>query len=418
MFWDTAEVHVKAGKGGDGRSSFLHEKYREKGGPDGGNGGHGGSVVFEAQPGETTLSYFRSHRRLEAERGEDGKRRKQHGRSGEDLIVQVPAGTIVKTDSGEVLADLDLPGERYRVAGGGRGGFGNAHFISSTRQTPELAEVGQPGDEYKIELELKLIADVGVVGLPNAGKSTLLSRITAAKPKIADYPFTTTVPNLGVVEERGFHFVVCDIPGLIEGASEGRGLGHEFLRHVERSRILVHLVDATSPDPKADYRTVRDELEKFNPALAKKPELVVLSKIDLADASKVRLGKKIDTRISAVTGEGVSELLGSIAERLSKLGPVELSTPDPDRVRRYTPESDPALFQVERDGAGWRVTGGKVEEFARRMKLSEKAAQFRMRDILSRLGVTRELMRQGAKEGEAVKIGGQTIPFREPRKRR
>lgn len=417
MFWDTAQIHVKAGKGGDGRSSFLHEKYREKGGPDGGNGGHGGSVVFEAQSGETTLSYFRSHRRLEAERGEDGKRRRQHGRSGEDLIVEVPAGTVVKTESGEVLADLDEPGERYRVARGGRGGFGNAHFISSTRQTPELAEVGQSGDEYRIDLELKLIADVGVVGLPNAGKSTLLSRITAAKPKIADYPFTTTVPNLGVVEERGFHFVVCDIPGLIEGASEGRGLGHEFLRHVERSRILIHLVDATSPDPATDYRTIRGELTKFNPALAEKPELVVLNKIDVADASKVKLGKKIDAKISAATGEGVSDLLSLVAERLSKLGPAPVAEPE-RTVRRYTPKSDPSLFLVEPEGAGWRVTGGKIEEFARRMKLSDKAAQFRMRDILNRLGVTRELMRLGAKEGDSVKVGKQSIQFREPRGRR
>jgi GTPase len=421
VFWDTAEIKVKAGDGGDGRTSFLHEKFREKGGPDGGDGGRGGDVILEAKAGETTLSYFRTRRELKAEAGEDGKRRKQHGRSGEDLVVQVPSGTVVKDSSGEELADLTEPGSRFQAAKGGRGGFGNAHFISSTRQTPEVAEVGEPGEERALTLELKLIADVGLVGLPNAGKSTLLARITAAKPKIAPYPFTTIVPNLGVVEERGFHFIVSDIPGLIEGASEGRGLGHEFLRHVQRTKLLVHLIDGTTADPAGDYRTVRAELKKFDSRLSSKPELVVINKVDQPGAAEVKVGKQVDARISAATGEGVSELLGMIAERLQQISKEEKASEKVATtkiVRRHRAEDDPDLFLVQKESVGWRVTGGKVEEFARRMDLSLRPAQTRMRDIMTKLGVTRELARQGAKDGDPVHIGKQSLPLRAPTGRR
>ena len=418
MFWDTAEVKFRAGQGGDGLVSFLREKYREKGGPDGGDGGHGASIYLEARTGESTLSYFRAHRSLRAPDGERGRGRHQHGKSGSDVTYPVPVGTIIK-EGDQVLTDLDQPGERYRVARGGRGGFGNAHFTASSRQIPEVAELGDPGQERSLTLELKLIADVALIGLPNAGKSTLLARITHAKPKIAAYPFTTTVPGLGVVEERGFHFVVCDIPGLIEGAHQGKGLGHEFLRHVERSRLLVHLLDGTSQDPKRDYTQIRSELEKFNPKLPGKPELLVINKIDQPEARGVKVPRrKVDYFISAATGEGTSELLGGIAARLAQLPPPgSFEEPRPKR-RRYTPASDPRLYLVAREGEAWRVTGGNIEKFARRLDLSNGAAQVRLRDIMARTGVLRELTRQGAAEGERVKIGEQSLEFRLPRLKR
>lgn len=416
MFWDTAEVKVAAGRGGDGLVSFLHEKYREHGGPDGGDGGHGGSIHLIAKPGETTLSYFRAHRLLTAERGENGKHRHQHGKSGQDLEVEIPAGTIIRDHDGKILADLSEGGQRFRAARGGRGGFGNAHFTSSRRQTPDVSELGEAGEGRTLSLELKLIADVGLVGAPNAGKSTLLSIITAAKPKIAAYPFTTTVPGLGVVERGGFHFVVCDIPGLIEGASEGKGLGHEFLRHVERSRLLLHLIDGSAPDPAATYRQIRAELKKHDPELMGKPELIVINKTDQPAAREVKIGKKIDYRISAATGEGVDELLRGVAERLARLPAAEpLTEPEPS-IRRYSAADDPKLFLVEREGEGWRVTGGQIERFARRLDLSGEAAQRRFRDILERRGVTREIVRLGGKSGEMVLIGDQSVTFRSPHK--
>jgi GTP-binding protein len=418
MFWDTAEVETIAGRGGDGLLNFLHEKYRENGGPDGGDGGNGGSVWFESSASENTLHYFRNHRLLRAEDGERGKQRKQHGRSGEDLIIPVPVGTVVKNASDELLADLGEAGDRYQVARGGRGGFGNAHFLSSTRQAPDITELGEKGQRLDVHLELKLVADVGFIGLPNAGKSTLLAHISAAKPKIAAYAFTTTTPNLGVVEERGFHFVACDIPGLIEGASQGKGLGHEFLRHVERCRVLVHLVDGTSDNLDRDYKTIRAELEKFDTELSKKPEIVVINKIDMPEAASAKLKKpRADARISAVSGEGVAELLGAIAEKLAKL-PVPVKAESEPARRRYTPESNPNLFLVEKKGSGYRVSGGKIEKFAQRLDLSQASSQRRIRDIMGKMGVTNELLRHGAKEGDTIILGEQHLPFRQTVRKR
>src|SRR5919205_79193 len=281
-FFDEARIYVKGGTGGNGALSFRREKYVPFGGPDGGDGGRGGSVFLRVNPNENTLLQFQHRRHFKAERGGSGSGAKKHGRKGKDVVIDVPPGTQVSTDEG-VLADLVRPGEMLLVARGGRGGLGNVHLPPPTHPAPRLAEKGEPGEERWLQLELKMIGDVGLVGLPNAGKSSLLAAISAARPKIASYPFTTLTPNLGVAEVEDLALVVADIPGLIEGAHRGVGLGHQFLRHVERSRVLLHVVDATVSDPVATYEAVREELELYNPALAAKPELVALNKIDRPD---------------------------------------------------------------------------------------------------------------------------------------
>jgi GTP-binding protein len=329
MFVDRATIFVKGGDGGNGVVSFRKEKYVPRGGPNGGDGGHGGSVTLRAVEGLTNLAHLSHQRHWIAERGEHGQGSDRFGRSGPDLIIDVPPGTIVRDrERGHVLRDFQQPGESVVVARGGRGGHGNKHFKSSTNRAPRQAEKGLPGEERWIVLELKVIADVGLVGLPNAGKSTLLSRISRAHPEIADYPFTTKYPNLGMVEQGlDRAFVVADIPGLIEGAHEGHGLGHEFLRHVERTRLLVHLVEASptdGSDPLANYRTIRAELERYSPSLATRPELVVVTKADLPGAEEVRRRFEHALRrpilaISAVTGRGISTLVHRIAERLAEI---------------------------------------------------------------------------------------------------
>ena len=276
MFYDQAKIFVRAGNGGNGLASFRREKYVPFGGPDGGDGGHGGHVYLEVDPGLNTLLPFHYEQRYPAENGGNGRKSKKHGKQGADRIVKVPPGTVVYDDAtGEQLADLVVPGSRVRLARGGKGGLGNTHFATSTHQAPRLAEKGEPGEERWLRLELKLIADVGLVGYPNAGKSTLISAISAARPKIADYPFTTLEPNLGVVEVEGETFVVADIPGLIEGAHRGVGLGHEFLRHIERTRLLLHVVDAGSDDPLQAFRQVNEELTLYDEDLGRRPQLVV-----------------------------------------------------------------------------------------------------------------------------------------------
>jgi GTP-binding protein len=329
MFVDRATIFVKGGDGGNGIVSFRKEKYVPRGGPNGGDGGSGGSVILRAVDGVTNLAHLSHQRHWTAERGEHGQGSDRFGRSGQNLIIDVPTGTIVRDrDRGNILRDFQHAGETVVVARGGRGGHGNAYFKSSTNRAPRQAEKGQPGEERWIVLELKVIADVGLVGLPNAGKSTLLSRISRAQPEIADYPFTTKYPNLGLVEQGlDRAFVVADIPGLIEGAHEGHGLGHEFLRHVERTRLLVHLVEAfplDGGDPLANYRTIRSELEHYSPSLAERPELVVVTKADLPGAEEVRqriereLGRPV-LLISAVTGKGLAALVHRIADRLAEL---------------------------------------------------------------------------------------------------
>ncbi|WP_435017734.1 GTPase ObgE [Tundrisphaera sp. TA3] len=328
MFVDRVTIYVKGGDGGNGCIAFRREKYVPRGGPSGGDGGGGGSVILRAAEGVTNLANLSFQRHWKADRGQHGLGSDCFGKTAEDLIIDVPAGTVVRDrDRGHLLRDLKAVGDQVTVAKGGLGGHGNKHFKTSTNRAPREAEPGQPGEERWITLELKVIADVGLVGLPNAGKSTLLSRISRAHPEIAAYPFTTKYPNLGTVHEGDRSFVVADIPGLIEGAHEGHGLGHEFLRHVERTRLLVHLVDAVpmdGSDPVANYRTIRNELEKYSPALAARPEVLVLTKLDLTGATEVRerLEKELCRDIlpiSAVTGRGIPELIRRVSELVDKV---------------------------------------------------------------------------------------------------
>ena len=325
MFVDTAKVSLKAGKGGDGAVSFRHEIYIPKGGPDGGDGGKGGSIIFKADKDTNTLLDFRYNPILTAEDGKNGAGQRSAGRSGKDLIVEVPIGTVVKRD-GVILADLTKDQEEAVIAKGGDGGFGNAHFKSSTRQTPHIAEVGEPGEEFEAELELKLLADVGLVGLPNAGKSTFLSVISNAKPEIADYPFTTITPNLGVATIDGKDLLIADIPGLIEGASEGKGLGHAFLRHVDRTAILLHLIDAYSDDAGKAYETIRHELEKYSD-LKDRPEIVALTKTEGLDSEIINmqiasiLAKNPDAKVYAISSaahQGLDDLLRALAAEVKE----------------------------------------------------------------------------------------------------
>ncbi len=330
QFIDRAKIFVQGGHGGNGCVAFRREKFVPKGGPSGGSGGKGGDVILEADRNVHTLLDFKYKRHYKAERGRHGEGNKRTGRSGKDLIIKVPVGTVVKdAETGEILGDLTEHGQRLIVAKGGRGGRGNAEFATPTRQAPDFAEPGEPGEERWIELELKLLADVGLVGFPNAGKSTFLSRISAAKPEIADYPFTTLRPILGVTEVDGYSFVVADIPGLIEGAHKGKGLGHEFLRHVERTKLLLHLIDLTNPemDPREAFEKINRELELYSPELAKKPQIVVGTKIDaLHDRNLIKELKNYFEKkgypffaVSAVTGEGMEELMRFVAKKLKEL---------------------------------------------------------------------------------------------------
>jgi GTP-binding protein len=415
LFWDIAEITVKAGNGGDGATSFLHEKFRAKGGPDGGDGGKGGDVVFLVDKGLSTLSFFRNHRKVEAAHGAPGGKSRKHGKNGADTTIKIPLGTVVNNLTTEkAVADLDVPEQELVVAEGGDGGFGNAHFTSSTRQAPRVAELGEKGDEFKLRLELKLVADVGLVGLPNAGKSSLLARITAAKPEVADYPFTTKIPQLGVVEEGPRSFVVCDIPGLIEGAHEGKGLGDEFLRHVERCKFILHLVDGTSQDIEGEIAQIEHELKNYGEGLLGKPRLLVLTKCDLPHAMHIRdrflKTHKGAVAISSASGDGIQNLLNRVAEELSKIKPEEAEKKP--KFRRITIEDEPELFTITKKDARYVVTGQKIERFARRLRLENPHAQARIRDIMRRMGINRELTKQGAEEGDKVEIGGQTIEFR------
>jgi len=328
MLTDEVIIKIKAGKGGNGLVSFRREKYIPKGGPDGGDGGRGGDVIFETNRDANTLTFFNSKKIFEARNGQDGMTSRCTGKDGEDLTLRIPPGTIVykeeKHEDGNQkftkIYDLIKEGERNVIAKGGNGGWGNIHFASSVNQTPYRANKGLPGDEMTLKLELKLIADAGLIGLPNAGKSTLLSRISAAKPKIANYPFTTLEPNLGVVGYDDFSFIVADIPGLIEGASKGKGLGIKFLKHVQRTKVLVHLLDANSIDIQKDYISIRKELKAFDPELAQKKEIVVINKIDSINIDNIKLPAKIKKLkpilISAVSGKGIKELIISIKKLL------------------------------------------------------------------------------------------------------
>jgi len=412
VFFDEAKIYVKGGDGGNGCVAFRREKFVPFGGPSGGDGGAGGDVYLVASPYKNTLVHFRHKVHFKAERGQHGRGKNQAGRCGADVVVEVPLGTVVR-DAGTraLLADLTEPDQRVRVARGGRGGRGNAAFATSTNQAPRLAEKGEPGEERWLYLELKLIADVGIVGMPNAGKSTLLAAVSAARPKIADYPFTTLEPNLGVVAvDENTTFVLADLPGLIEGASQGVGLGHQFLRHVERTRLLIHLLNGASADPLADYQAINEELALFSPALAGKPQIVVLNKMDLPQAQEMwpavqaemkRRGVEVMS-ISAVTGEGVKLLMGRVANLLAELPQPTL----PAEVEVFTLPPDEAAFTVTREGEDvWRVRGARVERAARMTNWEQSEAIERFHHILVGLGIAQALEDAGVSEGDTVYIG-------------
>jgi len=407
MFLDQAKIIVKAGDGGNGCVSFRREKYVPYGGPNGGDGGHGGDVILVVDRKLNTLSSFQHKTRFEAQRGANGHGKDQTGASGADLRLPVPPGTVVRDADTELLiADLAAPGQELRVARGGRGGRGNARFATPTNQAPRMAENGEPGESKTLLLELKLIADVGIVGLPNAGKSTLLASLSAARPKIADYPFTTLEPYLGVATlDDETTLVLADIPGLIEGASKGAGLGHEFLRHIERTRVLIHLLDGSRENPLADYETINAELAAYGHELAEKPQIVGFNKMDLPDAQQhwPQVERELERRgveavaISTVAKDGVRELLYHAAHKLAELPPAEIVEPIP--VITLTEESP---FTIERRQDGWHVSGARLEKLMAMSRLDSFEALQHLQHKLERLGVIDTLTQAGVQEGDTV----------------
>ena len=406
MFVDECQLHVKAGDGGAGAVSFRREAHVALGGPDGGDGGTGGSIWLVADNNVASLLSFRDHPFRRATSGAHGRGKQKHGRSGDDLDVAVPAGTVVRSQSGALLADLGTAGSRWLAARGGQGGRGNARFLSNRRRAPAFGEQGEVGEEHWYNLELKLMADVALVGFPNSGKSTLISRISAAKPKIANYPFTTLEPHLGVVRFGEHEFVVADIPGLVERASEGRGLGHRFLRHVERARVLLVLIDL-APDegrtPAEQERILLSELGNYDPSLLERPRLLVGSRADLAppDQPGPRDGEPHLPSISAVTGEGIPWLLGELSALVEK---ARETTPTTRRVVLHRPEPSGVLVERAADGA-LVVRGRQAERAVALSDLTDAGALAYAQGRLRRLGVDRALARAGARQGDRVRIG-------------
>ena len=421
MFIDRVEIQVKSGKGGDGMMHFRREKFIPLGGPDGGDGGKGGDVILEVKSTLNTLSSFRQNQKFRAEDGVKGGPSQMSGRYGIDLILYVPPGTVIfDADTSELIGDLTQPGQQLNILKGGRGGRGNQHFATSRNQAPRTAEKGEPAQERRIKLELKLIADIGLIGVPNAGKSTLLSVLTNAKPKIAPYPFTTLEPNLGVANiDDNTTFVLADIPGLIEGASQGAGLGHDFLRHIQRTRVLIHLLDGLSGDPVADYSQINSELSLFDPNLAKKPKLVALNKIDqpevqerLAEIQKKfkKLGVELMT-ISALARTNTRELLVKAYQRLEETPPLEeVELPLPV----YKPKEDPREFVVTREGTNeWRISGAGIERAASMTYWQHDGSVRRFQKIMETLGVDEALRKAGIQEGDTVAIGEFELEWQE-----
>jgi len=417
MFVDKAVVQVKAGDGGNGTVSFRHEKYIDKGGPDGGDGGDGGSIILMASRNENTLVNFRYQKEVKAQDGAAGGKRNKHGRTAPDLVVKLPVGTAVYNAEGQLLADLAIDEQRVVIARGGKGGFGNAHFISSRRQAPRVAEKGEAGDELELRLELKMIADVGLVGLPNAGKSTLLSVISNARPEIANYPFTTLTPNLGVVDIDGETSVlVADIPGLIEGAAAGKGLGDEFLRHVERTAVLLHLIDAYQEDVVDAYRTIQAELAAYRVDLSKKPQIIAVTKIEgldddivadqLASIKKVAPKGSVIMAISAQSKQGIPQLLRKIrnAVEAERSKQVQLEAEKPT-IPVITLAQDDKSWTVTKENDEYIVKGRKIEKFASRTDFNNEAGVERLRDIMKKMGIMHGLRREGVEAGDTVRIG-------------
>jgi len=415
MFIDSARIYVEAGHGGNGAVSFRREKYIAAGGPDGGDGGKGGDVIFVVDEGVRTLADFRYKRKYKAESGKDGGSSNCTGRSGDDLIIKVPAGTIIKDEeTGLILADLVKPGQKAVIAKGGKGGKGNRHFATSTRQVPGFAKAGDPGESRWIILELKLLADVGLIGFPNVGKSTILSMVTAAKPKIANYHFTTLNPNLGVVTlGEGSSFVIADIPGLIEGAHEGAGLGHEFLKHIERTKVLVHVIDIAATegrDPIQDFFVINGELKKYSPSLAEKPQIIALNKSDITgaeDNAKKFIndigskGYKIFT-ISAATGKGLKELMQHIGNMLKDI-PDTVFTDDADEIVVYTAREEKP-FDVRKEGDVYVVEGNWVRKLVNSTNFNNHESLQYFQRAIKRIGIIDALEDMGISEGDTVKM--------------
>ena len=426
MFADRAKIYVRSGKGGDGHVSFRREKYVPNGGPDGGDGGHGGSVIFEVDEGMNTLTNYRHTHHYYAEHGENGGKKNCRGKNGQDIILKVPEGTVIKeAESGKVITDMSGENRRYVLLTGGKGGNGNQHYATSTMQAPKYAQPGQPAKELNLLLELKVIADVGLVGFPNVGKSTFLSRVTNARPKIANYHFTTLNPNLGVVDlDGGKGFVIADIPGLIEGASEGIGLGHEFLRHIERTKVMIHIVDAASVegrDPIEDIYTINKELAAYNEDIASRPQVIAANKIDCiydpennpVDIIKAEFepqGIKVFP-ISAVSGEGVKELLYYVREQLDTLD---------DKImvfeQEYFPEfgglsNEPYTVEYDAENDEYVVEGPRIEKMLGYTNLeSEKGFVF-FQNFLKDTGILDELEKAGIEEGDTVRMYGLSFDY-------
>lgn len=433
MFADRARIFVRSGKGGDGHVSFRREKYVPAGGPDGGDGGKGGDVIFEVDLGLNTLIDFRSTRRYKAEDGAPGDKKNCRGRDGQDIVIKVPRGTVIReASSGQVIVDMSGDNRRVVLLKGGRGGNGNQHYATSTMQAPKYAQPGQPAQELELFLELKMIADVGLVGFPNVGKSTFLSRVTNARPKIANYPFTTLSPNLGVVDLEGTGgFVIADIPGLIEGASEGIGLGHEFLRHIERTKVIIHIVDAAGTegrDPVADIRAINRELEAYNPEIAKRPQVIAANKIDalggmeaiqqIEDNPVEAIRREFEPGgtavfpISAVSGEGVRELLYKVNEMLKEAGE-EAVVYSQEYFPEAAAERSDEPFTVEYDSKNdeYVVEGPRIEKMLGYTNLdSEKGFNF-FQNFLRDNGVLEQLEELGIQEGDTVRIYGLSFDY-------
>jgi GTPase len=421
MFLDQVKIWLRAGDGGAGASTFRREAHVPRGGPDGGDGGRGGSIYLRVHPGHTTLRDFQYKHHFKGQPGGGGQRARRHGKAGDDLILDVPPGTAIYDDgTGELIADLVATGQQVMVARGGRGGLGNTHFATSTHQAPRHAQKGEPGEERWARLELRLIADVGLVGLPNAGKSTLLAAVTAAKPKIADYPFTTLEPNLGVMEldpdgtlgDRR-RPTIADVPGLIEGASSGAGLGHAFLRHVERTRVLVQVVDGSSKDPQWDFEVIRDELRAHDPELLEKPMLVAFNKLDLPSAAeawpKFRKARERDglraLGISASTGDGIPQFRAALAELLPAADELD-APPEPSGVVVHRLDAAPDRVTVSQEADGvFRVTGRRIERLASQTDFDIEESAERFQRDLERTGADAELRRAGIRAGDTVRVG-------------
>lgn len=417
-FIDKVLVDVAAGNGGNGSVSFRHEKFVDRGGPDGGDGGHGGNVIFVGSRNQNTLAAFRYQREVRAEHGQAGSKRRKHGKTGKDLRVMVPVGTVISTEEGVILADLSADGTEAVIAKGGRGGFGNAHFVSSVRQAPRFAEKGELGEAFILRLELKMIADVGLVGLPNAGKSTLLAASSNARPEIADYPFTTLRPNLGIVTiDDKTTVLVADIPGLIAGASAGRGLGHEFLRHVERTKVLLHMVDAYNEDLAGAYATIQAELAAYKVDLTDRQQVIAINKTDGMDEEMIDdLISQLKTvapegtvirAVSAQSGHGIKQLFYDIKAALDayKAEHVEDDTPAVPVIRL---RDDSLAWRVSKQpgNGGFLVTGNKIEKFAARTEFTNEEGVARLRDIMRKMGIMHELVRQGVESDQRVSVGG------------